>query len=245
MRNGGENCFRATDPNYRTVLLFNARAVLTLSESATLVSLEQTYKWRHCSRRVKKTSRRIHEATQIMKTLDKITNIAVIIGVVAFLVVVGHNELTRSKLVNSLPGEVVVGKTVSLPGLQLPTNTNSLILALSTTCHFCKDSLPFYRDLSTRAQGHLNLVAVLPQPVNESQKYLHDAEISTNQVVSAQLDKVGVLGTPTLLLVDGKGKVQKVWRGLLDQKGQQDVFLQALGQSNSANTISSLLKSIQ
>jgi hypothetical protein len=179
-----------------------------------------------------------------MKMLDKITNVAVILGVAVFIVVVARNQFIRPKLPTP-PEQIVVGKTVTLPGVHFPEGRDSLVLALSTTCHFCKDSLPFYRDLTAKAQGHLNVIAVLPQPEAEATKYLHDAEVSTNQVVSTQLGTIGVLGTPTLLLVDNKGNVHKTWEGLLDQKGQEDVLAQTVGHPKSGNTLSSLFHTSQ
>jgi hypothetical protein len=44
---------------------------------------------------------------------------------------------------------------------------------------------------------------------------------------------IGVRGTPTVLLVDGSGKVKQAWVGRLDEKSQQDLLSQALPKSSS------------
>ena len=141
-----------------------------------------------------------------MKHLDKIANIAVIVGAVVFVVLAIRGDFGFRKVPPSPSGNLV-GKLVSLPGTHLPANQNSLLLVVSTNCHFCKDSLPFYKQLTQRTQGLVNVVGVLPQPQSEGQKFLQDAGIKTDGVVSASPDTIGVRGTPTVLLVDGNGKL--------------------------------------
>lgn len=157
-----------------------------------------------------------------MKYLDRVASGAVIVAVVVFLVLVAKGDFSRPKF-NQPQAQDLTGKTVSLPGLKLPAGQNSLVLVVSTTCHFCKDSLPFYKQLTQKLNGRLNVVAILPQPVPEAQKFLKSAGVTTNEVVSATPEQVGVRGTPTVLLVDSKGKVSHVWVGELDQNGQQDL----------------------
>jgi hypothetical protein len=162
-----------------------------------------------------------------MKVLEKVANVSVILGVAVFLVLAFRGELAKRRPHNSSP-ESLVGKTIKLPGVAFPLEHNSLVLALSTTCHFCRESLPFYKDLSERSSGRLNVVAVLPQPQLEAQAYIQEAAIKATQVVSTSLDDIGVHGTPTVLLVDGTGKVRTAWAGLLDEKAQQKLLAAAL-----------------
>jgi thiol-disulfide isomerase/thioredoxin len=169
-----------------------------------------------------------------MKFLDKIANIMVILGVIVFLFLVARNEYARYHTGTAV-SVAMVGKRVILPGARLPQDRDSLIFALSTTCHFCKESLPFYQQLVTRSDGRVNLVAVLPQPQAEAQMYLQNASIPISQVVSTGLDVVGVSATPTLLLVNSRGDIKKLWIGLLDEKGQQEVLSAVVPALNSAS----------
>jgi thiol-disulfide isomerase/thioredoxin len=171
-------------------------------------------------------------------SLEKTANVAVIVGVAVFLFLVVRNQLNHSQLpiVPSMTAEAFVGQTINLPGLQFPQDHKSLVLALSTACHFCEASLPFYKELASKVQGQVNIVAILPQPQPEAEAYLQHAAIRTTQIISVSLDKVGVGATPTVLLVNEKGKVQAAWVGILDDKGQQQVLSSALPQLNSANT---------
>jgi hypothetical protein len=99
-----------------------------------------------------------------------------------------------------------------------------LLLVVSTSCHFCKDSLPFYKQLTEAAHGKLGVIAVLPQSQPEAREFLRNAGVETSQIVSASPDNVGARGTPTLLLVGKNGAIEHAWLGKLDVKGEQEVL---------------------
>ena len=111
-----------------------------------------------------------------------------------------------------------------LPGVDFRKNGRTLLLAISTTCHFCMESEPFYRKLRDEAGKGLKTVAVLPQPTTESEQYLNGEGVHVDQVRQAELSSLGVQGTPTLLLVDGAGVVTKVWVGKLKPEQEQEVI---------------------
>lgn len=109
----------------------------------------------------------------------------------------------------------------SLPGVDWAKNKRTLILAISTQCHFCTESAPFFQRIQKERAKDVKMVAVLPQAVEESRKYLEGEGVQVDDVKQATLNAIGVIGTPTLLLVDGKGTVAQVWEGKLqpDQEG--------------------------
>ena len=174
-----------------------------------------------------------------MKYLDRITNIAVLIAVVVFLFSMGRNEYARRNIPKQMTAKDFVGKTVKLPGINFSPEHNSLILALSTACHFCQQSLPFYQELTAKANGQLDVIGLFPQPEAEAKKFFDDAHVRATQVVSAGLDVIGVSATPTLLLVDSKGKVIDAWMGELDDKGRQQLVGRVLPGVSSAHVVSS------
>ncbi len=94
-----------------------------------------------------------------------------------------------------------------LPGVDWASNEKTLVLAISTTCHFCRESEPFYRRLRQELGGRMKIIAVLPPPTTEAEQYLKSADLRVDQVKELSLDRIGVRGTPTILLVDGKGVV--------------------------------------
>lgn len=126
----------------------------------------------------------------------------------------------------ALTSPLAVGNYVSLPGVHLPSDAKSLLLVLSTQCHFCSESGPFYRSISKIAakRGGLRLIAAFPQEVTDGQRYLHDMGIRVDEVVQARLSTIGVSGTPTLILIDNKGKVQRFWLGRLPPEMEATVL---------------------
>ncbi|MGD0832776.1 MAG: hypothetical protein ABR907_17735 [Terracidiphilus sp.] len=157
-----------------------------------------------------------------MKRLETIANISVIVAAVVLVAFFGRQEFQRHAE-SIKPASTLVGQTVTLPGVRFGQQSKTLVLAISTHCHFCRDSEPFYKDLVARSQGRLKIVAVLPESLDESEPYVRQSIAPSIQVVSSRLDLMGVSGTPTLLLIDRSGKVQQAWVGKLDDKGQQQV----------------------
>lgn len=105
-------------------------------------------------------------------------------------------------------------------------NKQTLILAISSSCHFCTESAPFYKKLAQN-KGDTRLVALLPQPVEEGREYLERLGVSVDEVRQSSLDQIGVHGTPSLLLVDASGVVKNFWVGRLPPD-QESTVLDAL-----------------
>ena len=68
------------------------------------------------------------------------------------------------------------------------------------------------------------MVAVLPQAVDDSRKYLEGEGVHVDDIKQTQLSTIGVTGTPTLLLVDGSGKVADAWQGKLQPEQEAAVL---------------------
>jgi len=123
-------------------------------------------------------------------------------------------------------GQQLVGLNIkqSLPGVDWAKNKRTLVLALSTQCHYCTDSAPFFQRIQKEAAKNVKMVAVLPQAVDDSRKYLEGEGVRVDDVKQTQLGSIGVTGTPTLLLVDGSGKVTDAWQGKLQPEQETRVL---------------------
>ncbi len=163
-----------------------------------------------------------------MKYTDRIANVAVIVAVAVFLVLVARGEFSRRTLPSAHTANALVGTKISIPGAHFPAQGDTLVLGISENCHFCNESLPWYKDLTARLQGKVNVLAVLPQPQTEAENYLRAEGLSGAQVISANLDSIGVYATPTLLLVDSAGKVKSAWVGKQNDAGQQKILAAVL-----------------
>lgn len=67
----------------------------------------------------------------------------------------------------------------------------------------------------------MRYVAVLPQPVGDGQKYLSSLGVRVDEVIQAQLNSIGLRGTPTLMLIDDKGAVSDYWIGKLNNDEEE------------------------
>lgn len=101
----------------------------------------------------------------------------------------------------------------SLPGVDWRKDGRTLVLGVSTQCHFCTASAPFFRQIAASAGEGVKIVAVFPQPVEEAKKYLAGEGVHVDQVMQLPLARIGVRGTPTMVLANGKGVVTNVWVG--------------------------------
>jgi hypothetical protein len=116
-----------------------------------------------------------------------------------------------------------------LPGIDWNRNGQTLVLAISTHCHFCTESAPFFRRLGDEAREKVKMVAVLPESIADAEQYLSSEGVHIDQVKQAPPGSIGVRGTPTMLLVDRGGIVTRVWVGKLDPQGQEQVMSTLLG----------------
>ena len=177
----------------------------------------------------------------MLRKLETLANLAVILTSVALCSVLVKkyfwsaakqvpptevHQLTSPVSANSQRPSIQAGTTVSLPGIDWSKSKRTLVLALSTTCHFCSESAPFYQKLLQEKPDDLRLVAVLPQPVGDSRNYLNQLGVKVNEVVQGSLRSVGVSGTPTLLLIDREGSIVDSWIGKLSDSEGANVIAQ-------------------
>ncbi len=117
----------------------------------------------------------------------------------------------------------LVGTTLASLSVKWQDNQQTLVLALSNSCHFCTESAPFYKRLAQN-KGQTRIVAVLPQSLEDGRAYLERLRVSVDEIRQLPLNKIGVNGTPTLLLVDSSGVVKNSWIGKLASDQEGSVF---------------------
>jgi hypothetical protein len=148
---------------------------------------------------------------------------ALLISIVLIKVYLLPTAPTRKGLAAS-PVAVGTDMNERLPGVDWQKNRHTLVLALSTKCHFCTESAPFFRKLAEEPGRNAKLLAILPQPVAESERYLGGENVHVDLVRQVSLSRVGIRGTPTMLLVNGGGVVTKVWVGKAETKDQEQML---------------------
>lgn len=158
------------------------------------------------------------------KRLEVVANVAMIVVAVIAGTVLVRNLMTRPKN-RPMPPPIALGSPLAVQGMDWRANGKTLVLAVNTACHFCSESAPFYRRLVAEApRRHVHMTALLPQAVSEGQEYLRSLEVPIDDVRQAPLKALKLRGTPTLLLVDGQGRVRQVWEGKLSPDAERQVI---------------------
>ena len=130
-------------------------------------------------------------------------------------------------ITTSVPSQILpVGRMMPLENINWKENKKTLVLYISTNCHFCDESSPFYKRLVEKYADDKNvkLIAVLPQTVDEAKGHLKGLGVNINDVYNAKLISIGVTATPTLLLVNESGIISDMWKGKLTDDKETEVI---------------------
>ncbi|HEX3555595.1 MAG TPA: hypothetical protein VIA62_20425 [Thermoanaerobaculia bacterium] len=162
-------------------------------------------------------------------TLDTAANIAIILVCAIAAVVLVRNQFFPPRPPGA-PPQVEKGEQFAALKQAVPAGASrALVVAVSPTCHFCNDSLPFYKHLvdQRNQQGSaVKFVAAVPDEASrapETAKFT-GAGVQPDSVVPINFSSIKVPGTPTLMLVDNNGKVLNVWVGKLNDDGEKEVL---------------------
>jgi thioredoxin-related protein len=166
-----------------------------------------------------------------MNTLIKKIEIAANIAIIAIALLIGGVVVKRYLLTerHAVPDtRITAGSKVSLPDIDWAKSDQTLLLVLHKGCRFCSESAPFYRRLvqETAVRNNVQLIAVLPEEVNEGRKYLSDLDVPIDEVKQATPASLGASGTPTLILVNKAGEVTASWVGKLPAAEESEVLNQ-------------------
>jgi thioredoxin-related protein len=163
---------------------------------------------------------------------DTAANIAIIVVCAIAAVVLIRNQFFPPRPGPPPGGPPMVEKGDRLEPLKavVPAGTNRvLVVAVSPGCHFCNESMPFYKQLldeRNQKSSPIKFIAAVPTEsakAEESQKFA-TAGAQPDNLVHLDFAAIKVPGTPTLMLVDNQGKVLDVWVGKLDERGQKEVL---------------------
>jgi hypothetical protein len=173
---------------------------------------------------------KVRKGRNAMNRLEKVTNVVIILACAFLIGTLARNYYLSRKPDPRIQPGIQKGAVVKLPGAasgnQQPAMP-TLVLALSKNCHFCQESVGFYQKITalknSSPQG-LRLVAVLPQSKEEAASYLKEQGIGVDEVVSMEISKLGLRGTPTLLLLDGQNKLEELWVGKLNDSQEEQVM---------------------
>lgn len=122
--------------------------------------------------------------------------------------------------------QYAVGEVVApVPELSGAAGRPKLLVVMASTCHFCTDSMGFYRELVELKRDRwptLDVVAASREQPVVLGSYLQEHSLKVDRAVHIPHDSgFKVTLTPTLMLLDAGGRVLQIWVGKLSKDGER------------------------
>jgi thioredoxin-related protein len=164
--------------------------------------------------------------SKITQKVELIANILIIfVALTIGSVLIKKYFFPQTVISNQQRMEIEKGTKISLPDVNWSQQSKTLILVLQTDCHFCNESIPFYkRLLQSIPNKDLKIMAVFPTSVEKSRLHLEEFGINNIEVKQSSLSSLKVVGTPTLILINKNGDVIDSWVGKLSIDDETEVI---------------------
>jgi thiol-disulfide isomerase/thioredoxin len=159
--------------------------------------------------------------------IEMATNVAVLLVALTVLGVFALNYFSRRSTPQLQAGLQKGQVFARVAGVNYDTSSQTLLIAMSTKCHYCAESLPFYRQLAEaqRSKGqHVNVVAVFPNNEDEVRQYAQRNSLALETVAGVKLATLNISGTPTAVLIDNGGRVIDFWVGKQPPETEQQIL---------------------
>jgi hypothetical protein len=165
---------------------------------------------------------------RLRQIFEVIANVAILfVCIMLVWLVISHRDTFFHRSTVPLDaGMALVGKTVQpLPRYQWNQHPETLIIAIRSGCRFCEASFPFYRHLADlqRSSPNVHIVAVMPDANEPGSQMLDRQKLRVDSVFDQPLNSLHVDGTPTILLLNSVGKIERAWVGQLSPLHENEV----------------------
>lgn len=157
--------------------------------------------------------------------LEIVTNVATIVALLVFGTMIIKKQYFPSRQPNLGVDPQVGAELGTIRGVDLHSRGKTLLVAISSQCKFCRESLPFYRNLERKSAGGtgVRLVFLHPEADLEFENFLSKNEIVGVPIVPADFKQLNIMRTPVILSVDS-GKINHVWVGKLRESEEGEVL---------------------
>ena len=129
--------------------------------------------------------------------LELFANAAIVVSAVVGIGVWlrSSKPLPASPAIDQFRAQVpsVIGTRIELPGVNWGAHPATLVVAISSSCHFCVASMPFYREL-TQSLHPAPVVIAMPQSPAAAEAFLRLYAITPSHTVSIPLPTIDVEG---------------------------------------------------
>jgi hypothetical protein len=169
----------------------------------------------------------------MFRKLETIANLSIIVAALMFCATISKDRWLSKPASTSGSSagteSSLKGTQLKLSGVKWDQADKTLVMALSTQCHFCQESAPFYKELTASPAvkaKRVAIVTVFPQQQGEAETFVKGNQMYADNVLSMPLQLLGTSATPTLLLVDRTGKIERLWIGVLSRSQQKDLLVE-------------------
>jgi hypothetical protein len=165
----------------------------------------------------------------VKSILENTTNAALLVvcTLLAWLFLTHQDLWLHGKQGPAPEAQALLGKTLPpLPDHDWKRQNRTLVMAIREGCSFCEVSMPFYKRLSDLRKADrigARLLAVMPDLEAEASAQLQAKGVYVEGAFHQPLQSLYVSATPTLLLVNGEGKVVRAWVGQLTPQQESEV----------------------
>jgi hypothetical protein len=121
-----------------------------------------------------------------------------------------------------------LGRALSLPHRHPLGSAATVVLFVSSSCHFCAQSGTFYKRLTAaRDPAKFAVIVAVPQGAEtreDALEFLSAHGLTAEEELSVSYPDLGVRATPTVVLLDASGRNQGTWTGLLSGEKEAEVL---------------------
>lgn len=106
-------------------------------------------------------------------------------------------------------------------------SSQTLLLALSSKCEHCSESIPFFKQLleTNAANGDsTQIIAVFPETADEVMRYVSEQQLRVQTISSINLQTLKLLGTPSAVLISSEGKILNFWIGSPSKDAEKEIL---------------------
>lgn len=164
-----------------------------------------------------------------MSKLERLTYICLItLCVVSAGTLINRDWLAHKAQKQMGSPVTLVGKKLDIPGVTWSASQISAVVFLSTECRYCEASMPFYRRLVSEhrqtASSRVSLLAISFEPSESVNSHLTSEQVQFDHVYQIAQPNRLLPGTPTFLIVDKNGIIQRAAFGELPTSKEDEML---------------------
>jgi thioredoxin-related protein len=133
------------------------------------------------------------------------------------------------------PSASLVGKQIPIAKADWQSSTATIAIFLSSSCHFCEASVPFYaRLLLASREAHdraIPVIAISAEPREDLKRHFAAEQLEFSEVYQIPFPNNLLRATPTLMVIDKRGTIQRAVVGQLPVSRQTE-FLEFVRTGN-------------